>query len=199
MIEKSYTFKTAALSNVVAFAFTGSILGIWYAVNKNWAVTFWVIGISLALLALAAAIEFFLVRRNPEREKIEFSLRSDANQVAPIAGASMIVGWSALKTNFATHEGSLLILVGLLYSLWCIVLAMEARQLDRGKTGFYLVISHLLVPAAIGLALAYFVDVVTRPTPDQARQDACYNARVAFIDNQCKPIEPLDPLTIEKF
>lgn len=194
MIETPFTVKTAALSNVIAFVVTGLILGVWYAFIKNFAMALWVIGICLGLLVVVAAIDFAMVRCKLKKERIDFGLRSEANQWAPIAGASMIVGWSALKTNFATHEGTLLILIGLLYSLWCIVLALDAKQLHRKKTMLYLSVSHLFVPAMIGLGLAHSVNIQMLPTQEQAKQDACYNARVTFNENQCRSIGPLDPV-----
>ena len=187
MIDKPYSFRTAAFSNVIALAATGAILGVWYAAFKERELTFRIMAICLGQLAVWAAVDWALVRIKLKKERLDFSLKSDATQWAPIAGASMIVGWSALKTDFATHEGSLLILIGLLYSLWCIVLATESRHSHRKSTFVCLLLSHLIMPALIGLALAYLVNMMTAPTPEEAIQDACDNARIVIAENQCGP------------
>ena len=133
-----------------------------------------------------------LVRFNWKGKMVDVSLKSEANQWAPIAGASMIVGWSALKTNFATHEGALLVLIGLLYSFWCIVLAKEATESGRSHLALKLCFSHLICPALIGFFAAYLVNNITQPTLEEARQEVCYNAYVTFRENQCKQVEPLE-------
>lgn len=191
-------FKTAMLSNSIAYGFTGSILGIWYLATSNSLLAAWLAGFTLIPLALAWVIDWLLVRFDRKEKMVDISLKSEANQWAPIAGASMIVGWSALKTNFATHEGALLVLIGLLYSLWCIVLAEEAAESRSTHLVLKLLFSHLICPAAIGLVAAILVNNLTKPTSEEARQDACYNAYETFRENQCKPVEPLDAAMTER-
>lgn len=172
MIEKPYSFTTAALSNFIAFVFTGEILGLWYALITYTESTCFIIAFSFVLLVV---------------ELVYLDLESDANQWAPISGASMIVGWTAVNTDLATPGDAWFILIGLLYSLWCIVLATELRQSHKKSIFVYLCFSHLVLPAVFGIVLAYVANIRTEPVPEKARQDACYNARVAFTENQCSP------------
>lgn len=189
--ENPYTVKVALLSNFVAFLFTSVILAIWYAVTYEHIMLVWVLLIPFVLISVVWLIDSGMVYFGFKGEKIELNLKPDAHQWAPISGASMIVGWSAFKTNFATQEGSLLILIGLLYSLWCIALAVDLRRAKRIRLGFYLFMSHLIVPAMIGLALASGANEITKPTQEDAMRAACYRARVALVENHCRPIRPL--------
>lgn len=172
MIEKPYSCRTAAFSNIIAFVFTGEILGLWYALITYTESTCFIIAFGFVLLVV---------------ELVYLDLESDANQWAPIAGASMIVGWTAVKTDFATPGGAWFILIGLLYSLWCIALATELRQSHKTSTFVYLSFSHLVLPAVIAIGFAHVANKITEPVPEKARQDACYTARVALTENQCNP------------
>lgn len=209
MTEKPYTIRTAFHSNLIALAFTLSIIGIWYGLSKYkdlhlwqlliafvvFLVTFYTV--TLALIHLGHVINYLRGRPLADGRIDILGITSDANQWAPIAGASMIVGWSARKTDFATREDSLLILLGLLYSLWCIALTVDLRKNQRNRTLFFLFFSHLAFPAIFGAGLASGANLLTALTPEEARQDECYKARAAFITNQCKPIVPLSPEELE--
>lgn len=175
---------TAMLSNSIAYGFTGVILGIWYLAASNSALAAWLVSFTLIPLALAGIIDWLLVRLNQKEKMVDISLKSEANQWAPIAGASMLVGWSTLKTNFATQEGTLLVLIGLLYSLWCIALAVEAADSRWTNLGLKLSFSHLVCPVGIGLAAAFLMNNLTQPTSEEVRQEACHNAYVTFSENQ---------------
>lgn len=191
--DKAYTPGTAFRSNFIALTFTGGILAAWYAINWDWKKTLCVFLIFLIFMAAVALIDYLLWRLDITKERIDISLKSNAHQWAPIAGASMIVGWSSVETNFATQEGSLLILIGLLYSFWCIVVAVDAEETKKNRAVGFLIISHLLAPAVVGFVASWVFHEITDRTEEEKRKDACQIAHATISEQHCRPITPLPP------
>ena len=131
--------RDAGISNVIALVAIGLVLFIWHnAVNypRRAVVAAALLFICIFLYAIAEwimrrkIIRFILNKvgaPNFMAEPRNLDLRGDAAQTAPIAGASMIIGWTISTTDWGSYEEVVLVLLGAIFSLWCIVTFLDAR------------------------------------------------------------------------
>lgn len=113
---------------LIALVYTLSIIVAWYSVKYDLWKTIFIVGLVVALMLSAGGIMHLLRRRGILTSNVYIDLTTDEHQWAPTAGASMIVGWSAAATNFIHEEAVILLLVGLLYSFWCVLVLADAAH-----------------------------------------------------------------------
>lgn len=159
-------FPTALRSNLIALVYTLLIIFTWYAfewrlITPSWVNLIWPVGFAALALILLYLSDAKIIGRVPSLD-----LSTDAQQWAPTAGASMVVGWAIGGGGWSDKEAVMLIAIGILYSVWCIVIASEAKHPEpasgtpvmpstgsRIKLQLLLLITHLILP---GLALSVF-------------------------------------------
>lgn len=171
-IPKHYVIA-ARNSLVYATLVTAGILIVWYLLTRE---------IHYLWKILVTVIAFIAVTFYT-KGKFENDLTNDTAQWAPIAAASIIVGWSIYVTVFLTEptfESWALIPIGILFSLWCIAVTLDAKEKEnRTRLILMLFLTHLLISAALGFLVAYAYYTFAFPPPDETEEktEMCKKAR----------------------
>lgn len=172
--------KFTILSNVYAIIVTLCITYAWLftADDPEAALAYlWMLFAGLIIVLLLHTLAKYYV---PRYESADLRLRSPQAQLAPTAAASMVVGWSGYRSDLTSIEAWALILLGFLYSFWCVILASETSADRNTKDPWALTFSHVIVPILLGIAIAGSAE-----TPEETKRRMCDTASQTNTLYQC--------------